>query len=91
MCTREICPCAPIDVKKWHPYEKALLLGSRPDRRIKPRAYIPTVRRDFYFKPDGFVQTFGQCYDIYSKRNKYLSMTPSLKKTMEVIEVNLNC
>jgi len=91
MCSKGVCPCAEVDVKKWAPYEKALLLGSVPSKIIKPKAYIPKKRRYFYFKKDGFVETFGQCHDIYKERFPAAKVDEDLIKVMQVVENQLNC
>ena len=76
MCTKEMCPCPPIDLNKWGPFEQAMMLGTEPDSRVSPKAYFVSRenRRYFSFKEDGFIDTFGQCYEIFSKRDPYIQM-----------------
>ena len=62
MCSKEMCPCNNINLTNWKefPYEQALLMGSTPPEGSKPQAYMNvTERRNFYFKNEGFIETFG--------------------------------
>ena len=69
LCSKEMCPCVDVDVRKWSPFEQALLLGATPASHVTPRAYIePDKQRNYFVRPDGFVETFGQCYELYSQR-----------------------
>lgn len=90
MCTREYCPCMPVDYKNWAPAEQALLLGTA-NKDFKLKSYNKGERR-FEFVEDGFIETFGQCYEIIKKRKPELcNFSPNLKKTLETLEGNLNC
>lgn len=56
MCSKEICPCVPVNVTDWKAYERAMLLGVIPPENIAPQAYVnQTERRNFYFNEKGFV------------------------------------
>ena len=91
MCSKESCPCRSVDISKWNSYEQAILLGSRPDQQRTPTAYFPEKRRNFYFRDDAWIKTFGQCYEIYSEKEKNTTIDEKFLKGIELIEGNLNC